>query len=157
MIEEKAIVLSSADGVARVETQRTATCGGCSAKAGCGTAMLTRVFGNRRTRLQVLNPVDAKPGDRVIIGIDEKILVKASLILYMLPLMALLLGAGAGQFGAQGVNLLSQEQGSILGGSAGLLAGLYWVRLKSHRVQADDVYRAVILRSVNQVFVEQPR
>ncbi len=157
MIEETAIVLSSADGVAQVETRRAATCGGCSARGGCGTAMLTRVFGNRRTRLQVLNPVDAKPGDQVIIGFDQKMLVKASLIVYMAPLLALILGAVAGQFSAQGINLLSPEQGSILGGSAGLLAGLYWVRLRSRRVQTDDRLRAVILRSVNRLFVEQPR
>ncbi len=90
MIEEKAIVLSSADGVAQVETRRAATCGGCSAQAGCGAAMLSKVFGSKRTRLRVLNPVDAKPGDSVVVGFDEKMLVKASLTLYMLPLLSLI-------------------------------------------------------------------
>ena len=157
MIEEKAIVLSSAGGVAQVETRRAAACGGCSARAGCGTAMLARVFGSRRSRLQVLNPVDAKPGDKVIVGFDEKILVKASMIVYMLPLLSLILGAAAGQFCAQGVSVVSEDQGSILGGITGLLGGLYWVRLRTRRVAADSRYRAVILRSANQVFVEQAR
>ncbi len=157
MIEEQAVVLSSADGVAQVETRRSATCGGCSVQAGCGTAMLSRVFGSKRTKLRVLNPVDAKPGDRVIVGFDEKMLVKASLTLYMLPLISLILGAAAGQFGAQGAPLVSPEQGSILGGISGLLGGLYWIRLRTRQAGTDMRYKAVILRSVNQAFSDQPR
>ncbi len=157
MIEEQAIVLSSADGIAQVETRRDATCGGCSAQAGCGTVILSRIFGSRRTRFRVLNPVDAGPGDRVIVGFEEKMLVKASLMLYMVPLLSLILGGVAGQFGAEGVSLLSPEQGSILGGISGLLGGLYWVRLRTRHVGTHRRYTPVILRSVTKAFVEQPR
>jgi len=157
LIEEKAIVLSSADGIAQVETQRYSTCGGCSVQAGCGTDMLARVFGNRRNRLSVLNPVDAKPGDRVIIGFDEHTLVKASLIVYLVPLLSLILGAVTGQLGAQRMDLASPELAGIFGGFTGLLAGLFWVWLKTRYVQTDTRYRAVILRAVNQVFAGQPR
>ncbi len=157
MIEEQAIVLHTADGFARVQTRRYAACGGCGVQAGCGTALLARVFGNKRNSLHVLNSVDAKPGDRVIIGFDEQALVKVSLIVYMLPLLSLLMGSIVGQLGAQRLDLASPELFSILGGFGGLLAGLFCVRFLSRRARTDSRYRAVILRPANQVVVGQPR
>ena len=105
----------------------------------------------------VLNPLDAKPGDEVMIGFDEQALVKVSLLVYMLPLMSLILGAIAGQIGAQWLELRLPELLSILGGFSGLLAGLFWVWRTSRRVQMDSRYSARILRTINQVFIEQPR
>ena len=49
------------------------------------------MLGNKRSRVRVLNPKAASVvvGDEVIIGINEQALVRGSLVVYTLPLLAM--------------------------------------------------------------------
>jgi sigma-E factor negative regulatory protein RseC len=62
-------------------------------------------------------------GERIIVGLPEAALQMAALLLYGLPLLALVLGAVAGQTLA-GADGWSGELPAILGGLLGLFAGL---------------------------------
>ncbi|WP_455199475.1 SoxR reducing system RseC family protein, partial [Kaarinaea lacus] len=70
MIEERAEVVSIEDGDIWVETQRRSACGQCAVNKGCGTAVLGKVIGNKRTRVRVLNPTDTRVsiGDEIVVG-----------------------------------------------------------------------------------------
>lgn len=148
MIEESATVLACDEGFAFVETQVQAACGSCQAQSGCSTSVLSGLFKRRNNRLKVLNPIQAKPGQHVIIGIQEQALVSVSLIAYLLPLLCMLLGAIGLQQATEYWQWQGGELGSILGGLSGLIFGLYLVRRFSHRHQHDPSYQAVILRQV---------
>ena len=92
MIEERARVVSvSGDGeMAEVETQRVTACGTCSSKVGCGSALLAGLFGKRRSRLQALNRIRARPGDGVVIGFPEGLFLRAAFALYAVPLLGMI-------------------------------------------------------------------
>lgn len=146
MIEETAHVVEAEGDYAWVETERRSSCGSCSAK-GCGTGALSKILGRRSQRLKVLNPIDAKPGDTVVLGIHEQALLKGSLAVYIVPLLAMLGGALLGeglapQWGGD------PESMSLLFGLFGLAAGFFWLRLYNRRLSRDERFMAVILRNV---------
>jgi sigma-E factor negative regulatory protein RseC len=151
MIEESATVLACDEDFAFVETQVQAACGACQAQSGCSTSVLSGLFKRRNNRLKVLNPIQAKPGQRVIIGIQEQALVSVSLVAYLLPLLSLILGAVGIQEATEYWQWQGGELGSILGGLSGLIIGLYLVRSFSYRHQHDQSYQAVILRQVPDI------
>lgn len=153
MIEETAIVTATRGEFAQVETQRQSSCGSCDAKSACGTSALAKVFGNRRNLVEVLNPIGAVAGDRVIVGLDESALTRASFLFYILPIFTLFAGALLGQWLAEIMNYPSTEPLSIICGLLGLLGGLIWLRGFASRNRRSSSLQAVILRQANRVHI----
>ncbi len=144
MIEENARVVSTEGEYAWVETERRSSCGSCSAK-GCGTGALSKILGRRIQRLQVLNPIAAKPGDEVVLGIREQVLLKGSLAVYIVPLIAMLAGALLGE--ALAPQWGSDPEGlSALLGLLGLATGFLWLNRYNRTLSRDKRFMATILR-----------
>ena len=93
MITERAVVTACRDGRAEVSLQRASACGGCEMSQSCGTGALGRLLGKRSRPLVIETEQDLKPGDQLLLGLSERALVKASLIVYGLPLLGMI-GAG---------------------------------------------------------------
>ncbi|MES9975722.1 MAG: SoxR reducing system RseC family protein, partial [Candidatus Thiodiazotropha sp.] len=93
MIEEPATVISIDDEHAVVETEQRPACGACANAGGCSTSVLSGLFKRRHNRLRVFNPIHARPGQRVIIGLQENALLKVSFLAYLLPLVCMILMA----------------------------------------------------------------
>ncbi len=146
MIEESATVVRVEDGYAIVETQNQAACGSCQSSGSCSTSVLSGLFKRHKNELRVLNPISAKPGEQVIIGLQETSLLKVSFLAYLLPLACLLLMAvAAQQLSTQFVWMLG-ELPTILGGLLGLAIGLFLLRRSAAHRATDPNYQAVILR-----------
>jgi sigma-E factor negative regulatory protein RseC len=148
MIEESGRVIRTSGDSAWVQTERRSSCGSCSARKGCGTGALAGLFGARLHEVEVHNPIGARPGDEVIVGISESLLVRGSLALYLLPLLSLVAGALLGEGLAPQLGLRGGEAPAILGGVAGLAGGLLWLRWRTRRWPGDPAHMAVILRRV---------
>ncbi|MEW7977398.1 MAG: SoxR reducing system RseC family protein [Candidatus Sedimenticola endophacoides] len=146
MIEQFATVVATEGTTALVEARRQSACGGCEASAGCATAVLAGLFGNRPARIRVNNPIHAHAGDRVVVGLDESALPRASFLLYILPLIALFGGGLLSEWLAARLALTVTEPLAILGGLLGLSAGLLLVRRRAGRTARGNRFRAVILR-----------
>ncbi len=151
MLEEEAVVVATGVGEVWVETLRSSTCSACSAKAGCGTAALAKVLGQRRTRIRVLNDLELNAGDRVVLGLAESALMRGSLLLYATPLAGLLTGALIGEWMAAQLLHTSNEGASILTGIAGLIAALVWVRRRALAMRGDARYQPRVLRRVQSL------
>ena len=154
MIEESAHVISVEGDNAWVETERRSSCGSCSAK-GCGTGALSKVLGAKKQQMKVRNPVGAKAGDVVVLGIEEGVLLKGSLMVYILPLLLMLAGglfgeALAPQWGS------GTEGASLLFGLLGLLLGFFLLRGYNRRCAGDSRFTAVILRRLNAAGTTHP-
>lgn len=147
MIEETAYVVAVEGQSAWVETERRSSCGSCEAK-GCGTGALSKVLGTKVQRMKVQNPIDSQVGDTVILGIEEGVLIKGSLMVYIMPLMLMLAGGLLGQSLAPQWEM-APEGPSLLFGLLGLALGFLWLRRYNRRVANDPRYSAVILRKVS--------
>lgn len=141
MIEETAQVVAIEGEFAWVETRRKTACGGCAASSGCGVSLMQKALGGRRTRMKTLNRASARVGEQVVVGIDERALVRGSLAVYAVPLLFMLAAAGLSEM------FFRTEAVTILMAVAGLLAGFFWLRSHTRRIATDGRYQAVILRA----------
>lgn len=144
MIEETACVVAVDPQGVWVETQRQSACGQCAARKGCGTAVLGKALGKKRSRVQVANPgqTPVRVGDQVLIGIDESALVRGSLAVYLVPLLSLFLFGVLGQALGRQLLMESSEGLSIVFSLLGLLLGFLWAR---RYARGDRRYQPVIL------------
>lgn len=93
MIEEQGRVVGVERGCVWVETVRQSSCASCSARNGCGQHLSEKYKPD--ASLSYINAVSAivlKKGDRVIVGIPEGSLLKASFLLYLFPLLLMMSG-----------------------------------------------------------------
>ena len=146
MIEERATVVRLDGRYAVVETQRHAACGSCQSSGSCSTTVLSGVFKRRPNQLRVLNPIEAQPGERVIIGLQEQVFLKISFSAYLLPLVCMLLSAIVlHRLTPASLNTLG-ELPTVAGGLLGLILGLYLFKTVARRNASDPDCQAVILR-----------
>lgn len=150
MIEETARVVQTRDGMAWVETRRQTACGSCSVNKGCGTGVLAQVFGQKTSRVRVLNPVDAEEGEEVIIGIREEALVRGSIAVYAVPLLSMMMFALGGEFISARLGLGEGDAVTIVSGIIGLVVGLAWLKHFGTRIARDGRYQPVILRKLGR-------
>ena len=121
------------EGIARVvrvdgttawfEPEQTTSCGSCASSAGCGagaTGIGTVASRNAVRRFTLENVNQLRPGERVVVGVYDRALLKASLTAYALPLATTLTAGGIAE-GAYGSDLATMA--AMAGGFAfGLLA-----------------------------------
>lgn len=139
MITETGRVVALAGDQVWVQTIRTSACQSCSARSGCGQRALAAVSSGRANQVLVDNSVGARVGDEVVIGLDEQSLLNASLAVYGLPLVLMVLGS-----------LLAHNwvAASDLGAIAGAVSGLFLGFLLVQRWQAEagERYQPRLLR-----------
>ncbi|MEJ5211044.1 MAG: SoxR reducing system RseC family protein [Burkholderiales bacterium] len=129
LLETPARVIRSGNGVALVEADYGGGCGsGACATGGCGAAVLAQLFTrNPRGPLEVVDTLGTRPGERVVVGVEEGSVLGASLLVYLLPLVLLLTGAiGARQMFGSGDGMAAL--GALLGVAAG-----WWLARGFHR------------------------
>jgi|TARA_R110000850_G_scaffold68038_12_gene152092 sigma-E factor negative regulatory protein RseC len=148
MIEERALVLESifdetdfSHKMARVKVQRTNACESCSLKSGCGQSALTKLSSNQCLELDVENNLGANPGDEVLIAIPESGLMSASLRVYFIPLILMVLGAVVG-----GVIDPLDESWTMILSVVGLIVGFAWARFSSQKQAFDTNFLPKITR-----------
>lgn len=154
MITESAIVVLIENNHTWIETQRKSACGQCSANKGCGTSVLSKVLGNKLSKMKAINNIDAKVGDEVVVGLNESSLLKGAFIIYMLPLLFLFVFSFLGQLISLNLNVENNEVVVISFAVLGFYLGLRKVRLFSKSVEKNESYQPVILKKSNPpVFV----
>lgn len=90
MIEERARVIAVENGQLLLEAQTKASCSACAVKQGCGTSVVSKWIGRKFTRFQAPNTVNARVGDEVVVGLAEEAMLKGSVLVYLLPLLAMI-------------------------------------------------------------------
>jgi sigma-E factor negative regulatory protein RseC len=102
MIEEIGVICAiehqKSQQVVFVETQIKSTCGSCEAQSNCGTGAIAKVFASKRETLRFHLNEMVEVGQKVSLGIPEENLLKASALVYCMPLFALVLSALGGQY-----------------------------------------------------------
>ncbi|MHB9118658.1 MAG: SoxR reducing system RseC family protein [Burkholderiales bacterium] len=154
MIEAQARVVDiQTDGLAYVESQRKSACGTCKeAEGGCGTASLSKVLGKSSSSFKVLNAIEARVGDTVVVGIAEGVLLKTSLLIYLVPLFLLIFCALTARW-VWGV--APGEIYVVLGSVIGLIAGFLVMRFISSGLANNSKFLPVILRQAESSQIVQ--
>ncbi len=99
MIKELATVTGVRASALEVETVSRSTCGSCSARGGCGQSLLARVFGQSINANRLWIPLqerltpEPRVGDRVTLNMREQDLLRATVLLYLVPTLFIVAGA----------------------------------------------------------------
>lgn len=133
MTETAARVTRVQGDAAWVAGVASASCGACGGR-GCGSSLFGRLWHPQEPEFQVANPIGARPGDRVVVGLPEGALWRAALASYLVPLGLLLAGAVGGRE-------LGGEPGAVAGGLGGLALAAVWLVQRRGRHPAPVILR----------------
>ncbi len=131
LVEGTARVVAIEDDVPWLEPEQTTSCGGCAASGLCGAKGIGTVASQlARRRFPLPDAPRLVVGDRVVVGVSERALLKASGITYALPLVFMFGAGGVAQWLADsdGITMVSMV--------AALGVGLIAVRLGGQALSA---------------------
>lgn len=150
MIEDVATVIKEQGDDVVIESIRKSSCSGCGAGNACGTNVLATLFDktSQNPQLTLQNTVGAKVGDKVIVGIDEKIVIKSSFFVYIVPVLSMIFFAAVGLFVGDYIGISNDSASSILG-IIGLFLGFAWLYYYSKKLATEKQYKPVLLRVDN--------
>lgn len=132
MTQEAVVTKLLPEGMAEVAVRRTTACGGnCGSCESC-------VFENQM-KTPAANPLNAKPGQKVLIESQSAKVFRAAVLVYILPLVFFLLGYAAAAAAGLG------EAGCIIASFAGLLVGgTVLVLTQKFRNRSEDITFEII-------------
>lgn len=141
MATEEGIVTEVTPTTAWVKTTRSSACKGCSARHSCSPQ------NNQETLVEVVNPVQAQVGDRILLNIESASLLKASFLIYVFPILCMLAGAGLGQWA--GIMLGLNPSWTSPGLAALFFVGaFFFMKSKGNRLAQTDAYKPKIVRII---------
>ena len=92
MMTEEGMVKRTMGSKAWVVTRRSEMCESCSSHGACQV-----LGGGKEMEVEALNVVQARPGDQVLLTLEDQSLMKLSFLIYLFPILALIAGAALGQ------------------------------------------------------------
>jgi sigma-E factor negative regulatory protein RseC len=140
MIEELAIVVKIENHQVWVESGSNSACGGCQQKTSCTTNAIGSVL--KKKSVPVDCGIQLKIGDQVMVAIDENLLLRASLLMYFVPLMALFTGAGIAD------SLLGTDLWIAFSAVLSFLAALWLINKAQSRLILNYYARPVVVRKI---------
>ncbi|MEM9256819.1 MAG: SoxR reducing system RseC family protein [Pseudomonadota bacterium] len=146
MLTETGRIVALDDDAVWVETVRKTTCGSCAAQKGCGHGLINKLGEGRRGYVKVLTGdvaiANCRIDDEAEISIPEDVIVRGSLVAYLLPLLSMLAAAIAGaQWFPE-----SADGAAAIGAVLGLGVGFVLVRLHAMKHRHDPRYQPVLMR-----------
>ena len=138
MIEEDGIVVDVSGGVAKVSVLKKSACEQCAASGVCHPGDMEY--------LEAANPLGAKKGQKVKVVLAPQVYLKASLILYGVPMVTLVGGAIFGKnmalrFGAEAAS----DLWAFIAGFACMLVSFLFIRSYNKKVEKTQKYKPMIV------------
>ena len=142
--EEGIVTKIESTNTAWVKTTKSGACKSCSARSSCHS-----LGGGEEMEVEAINRAGAHVGQKVVLSFDTSPLLKATFMLYVLPIIAMIFGAFVGQNLAPNFNLNTSFLSAIFGF---LFFGLtiLFVRSKGNKLAQRDEYRPKIIRVIGQ-------
>ena len=148
MIEEQAQVIAIESDFITVEGIVKSTCSGCQQLDSCGSGQIAKAFPHKKTTYLISSDKPVKIGDRVLIGLSEKVLLSAAWQVYMWPLIGLFIGSLLGQFLVE-QQIISHELFALLIGILGGGLGFYLARRQQSKLLNMPQWSPILLKIIN--------
>ena len=146
LVEGIAQVVAVEGAMAWLVPEQTTSCGSCDSASACGAKGIgTTASRLESRRFQLVNEVGLRVGERVVVGIRENALLRASITAYVIPLATLLIAGLLAQWVA-GNDFATM--GAML---AGLVFGLWLARLRAGHLMGRGELAPRFLRRASAV------
>jgi sigma-E factor negative regulatory protein RseC len=148
MIEETGVVKKVSGNDVWIETQIKTSCGSCHVSKNCGTSVVAKAFTAKPELLKVTSLYALSEGQMVKLGIPEEQLMGASMLMYLLPILILIISATCLQFFFptlhEGWHILFSFMMTAVG---------FWQISKYAKSQDKGQFSPIILGAVNEATV----
>ena len=121
MVTEEGVIERILNQKALVRVQKSSACAHCDSRGAC------RVIADKEMMIEMANDLHAKVGDHIELSVPGGSIIKLSMLVYLFPIVALIIGAYAGGSWAEFFHIRS-TLASILGG--GFAMGISFYILK---------------------------
>ena len=142
------------DSVIWVQTQSKTSCSTCQVSSGCGTGIVSKAFGQKVFLTPLKNELNANINDQVEVGIPEDLVVKASFMVYLLPLICMIICLAVGHFlwptSAEWVLMVS----AALGLGLGFVIVHFYGNKMAHNKQTQPVLLRIVSRPIDVKQIE---
>ncbi|MEJ2641744.1 MAG: SoxR reducing system RseC family protein [Desulfosarcinaceae bacterium] len=143
MATEKGIVIrlgAPDSGMAWVQTQRSSACKSCSSRHSCNPG-----GHGKEMEVEAINNIGARVGDEIILSLDTGPLLKATFLLYVMPILCMIAGAVVGHRYA--LSRGWDPSGLSAAVSLGALAiSFFFIRLRGNTLARKSDYKPQIVR-----------
>ena len=144
MATEEGIVIKIDSQTAWVKTTKTSACKACAAKSSCHS-----LGGGKEMEVEAINRAGAKVGQKVVLSFDTSPLLKATFLLYVFPIIAMVVGAFIGQKMALFLNFDTSLVSAIMGFSFFGLT-LLFVKSRGNKLAKKDEYQPKVIRILKE-------
>jgi sigma-E factor negative regulatory protein RseC len=129
--------------------EQQTSCSSCSSQKSCGTGIVSKAVGSKSLYWHLKTSKSVKVGQVVEIGLPEKSLLQSAAIVYIVPLIALVLGALfahlliAPTFGlGEGVVILSSAIFTVM--------GIYLAKRLATRLESQSTQQVTLIRVLGE-------
>ncbi len=138
-MEQEGIVIKTENSFLEALVIRESGCGGnCKSCAGCSSE-------SKPITVKLLNELDAKVGDRILLQIENGIVIRYSLIMYFIPLIFFVFGLVSGIMILSENNVSNYELKSFGIGIISLLTSFLILKILDKKIfnKRNDVIKAI--------------
>ena len=144
MIEEEGIVMETHDDIAKVAVLAKSACEKCASAEVCHPK-------GEESYMEASNPLGAKKGQKVKVVLAPQMYLKASIILYGIPMTVFIAAAiiaknVAIKAGAEA----NSDLWAFLAGAAALLVSFFFIRGYNKKVERTKEYKPVIVEILGE-------
>ncbi len=143
MLEEQGLVTQLVGNSVTVITKNQLACSSCKVAETCGNGIVEKYLSGKMFSSLIINRLNAQVGDTVIIQIPKSSITKASLIVYFIPLLGIMLFAIIASWLNQSENI------TILSSLVGLALGMLVTKYYNHKVIKKELYQPKMVSIVN--------
>jgi sigma-E factor negative regulatory protein RseC len=146
MIEEQGVIIETRNDIAFISTERGSECDSCGSKTLCKPGG----DGPDKTMIvEARNPIGAVVGERVLFTVGAATVLRAGMMLYLVPLLSFIAGVVVGQ--VLGPKVLPGSNLDLVSAVLGFLflaLSFGGLRIYGKRASTDETYRPTIVRVV---------
>ncbi len=149
MLYETGLVSNLIGELAVVQTQSQMACASCQVVDTCGNGIVERYLSGKVFSSEVYNDLNAKIGDKVVLEIPKSSITKASIIVYVIPLLIFILAALMTSLFSDSENII------ILMSLTGLALGFVVTNFYNRRRPNSEIYLPKMVSIVHTASVGQ--
>lgn len=154
MLTEIGRVVAKKNDTIWVQTQSKTGCSSCQVNTACGNGIVSKAFSHKVFITPLKNKINANIDDEVEVGIPDNLVVRASFVVYLVPLISMLLALLVCQAWFTNPSELSSILAAVLGLSVGFLITHRYSKSANQKGQMEPVLLRIVKRPITVKQIE---
>lgn len=148
MLTEVGRVVAKENDTVWVQTQSKTGCSSCQVNTVCGSGIVSKAFSHKVFITPLKNRLNANIDDEVEVGIPEDLVVRASFMVYLVPLISMIIALLVWQFWLANPSELSSILAAVVGLAIGFVITHFYSKSAAQKGQTEPVLLRIVKRPI---------